>query len=1479
MSKLPSGTVTFLFTDVQDSTRLWEKYPADMRVALKRHDEIIESLAKQHNGFVVRPRGEGDSRFVVFERAIDGVTAAAAIQRALHTETWPEQTPLYVRMSLHTGEGEFRDGDYYGTAVNRCARLRGIAHGGQTVISKTTYELATEVISPADEYLDLGEHPLKGMQEPERVFQLSGAGLPSEFPPLKSPDDVEEPPAPGKPPFKGLQHFDETDAGLFFGRELLTAKIVSRLREGISPEGDGESFLALIVGASGSGKSSLVRAGLIPALKESESWPVHVITPGDRPLRALANSLNLDTLKEEMLQNERGLHQAVRRMLGEGDGEHLLLVVDQFEELFTLCRDEIERKAFVDNLLTAVAPETNGPTIVVIVLRADFYGHCAQYANLREALANRQEFIGPMTQEELQRAIEEPARQADWEFEPGLVDMLLQEVGDEPGALPLLSHALLETWQRRRGRTMTFTGYAESGGIRGAIAKTAEWVYWRMSPEEQAITRNLFLRLTELGEGTDEGGMPSPDTRRRVMLTELLPDIEEAPAARAATEEVLQILVDARLITTAEETAEVAHEALIREWPTLREWLNEDREGLLLHRHLTETAQEWQRLERASSELYRGKRLTQVLEWSWDHRDELNALEGEFLDASLADRRARQAAEEERQAKEAALEARSRRFLRALVGVFAVATVVAVILSIFAFNQQGIAQDNAATATVAQGLALHEAATSTVAQGEAQIQAATAVAAQEEAKTQADRADVAAADAIEQKNIAEQEARTALESYSLSLAANAQEALNDLDTATALVLANAANAIDQPPQRSQQILRQAAYSPGARQRFVIADIFQDVVGTVEGIDISPDGRTALLGFEDGTLILWDIETGKEVRRLVGHTRNIWYVIFSPDGERALSVGSWDGTAIYWKLSTGEQILRIDRSPYLMAEVAIHPNGHIAVIGETIMSSVEGVVNPVYSSNVVLWDLETGQEIRKIEGLKGTVQEMEFSPDGTKVLVGCGLETEGSKGYWFLWDLENDQDDIQIEELGNEEIATTVAISPDGRTALIGLFPRGEIYHWDLESMQLISIFEGHTRTVSGLSFVPQSHFAISSSFDNTLILWDLDTAEPITQFKIHTNDVLNMDISPNGRIALSSSLDGTLILWDLFSADEIRRFVGHTSTVSGLAFTSDGKHVFSSAGFNIFRPFLKEEYTIRLWDLDAGEQVINIDAPPDGGELGFLAGDLSPDGITALTGSTDNLLKLWNIETGEVIRSYAGHDDWVAVVEISPDGKKALSGTLRTPNLFLWDLETGEVIRKVVQDVQYPGTMDVAFSPDGKTALYATFDGPVVLLDLESGEEINRFIGHSDWVNNVAFTPDGRRAASCSRDGTVILWNIETGKEIHRYFEPDQGMHGLAITPDGKSAMIGLFNGTVILWDLESGKVIHRYFGHTERIWLIDISSDGRTAVTSGEDFIIIQWQLVDPPLDELLEWIETNRYMRELTCEERDLYRIGECE
>ncbi|MBP7692541.1 MAG: CHAT domain-containing protein, partial [Anaerolineales bacterium] len=470
----------------------------------------------------------------------------------------------------------------------------------------------------------------------------------------------EEAPAPGEPPFKGLQYFSEHDADKFYGRELLTAKLAGKLRT--------SRFLPVIVGSSGSGKSSVIRAGVIPALKRggaladgtlppegSATWPAYLLTPTARPLQALAAALTRDTeslsatttLIDDLRIDPRALHLHVLKHLNRSQGSRLLVVVDQFEEVFTLCKDDAERRAFIDNLLYAASETADGPTVVIIVLRADFYAHCAQYANLREAVANRQEFVGPMSPEELRRAIEEPARAGGWDLEPGLVDLILKEVGQEPGALPLMQHALLETWKRRRGRLVTLRGYHEAGGIHGAIAKTAQAIYQALPPAQQAVAQRLFLQLVELGEGAQ-------DTRRRARLEELSPRPEDRPSV----DQVLKKLVDNRLVVTTDTTAEVAHEALIREWPQLREWIDHNREGLRIHRDLSKTAQDWEYLLRESGVLYRGLRLVQALEWAAEplNAQQTTDLEREFLAASEAEfeREAREKEEQQQRELEAA---------------------------------------------------------------------------------------------------------------------------------------------------------------------------------------------------------------------------------------------------------------------------------------------------------------------------------------------------------------------------------------------------------------------------------------------------------------------------------------------------------------------------------------------------------------------------------------------------------------------------------------------------------------------------------------------------------------------------------------------------------------------------------------------------------------------------------------------------------
>jgi tetratricopeptide (TPR) repeat protein len=450
------------------------------------------------------------------------------------------------------------------------------------------------------------------------------------------------PPEPGDPPFQGLQYFDEKDASRFFGREALVAKIVGRLAA---------SRFLTVIGASGSGKSSVVRAGVIPALRRGErladgsmpptdsgQWDIRILTPSAHPLDALAANLTRDsesvsamaTLRADLVQDSNSLGLVARRVLAQNDKKHLLLVIDQFEEVFTQCRQDDERRAFIENLLHAIDPANPQPITILLTLRADFYSQLAFQDHLRELVSQNQEFIGAMNRDELTRAILQPAALGNWKVQEGLVDVILDDLGSEPGALPLLSHALLETWKRRRGRVLTVSGYTAAGGVRGAIAQTAETVFrQRLTREQQPIARMIFIKLAEMGED-------SLDTRRRATFSELITRSTDTTTIDA----VLSILTDARLVTTGTlepgdtRVVEVAHEALIREWPTLRDWLNQNREGLILHRQLTEDTNDWIKLGRDPGALYRGVRLKQTLEWVKSNTDLISLTEQEFLDAS-----------------------------------------------------------------------------------------------------------------------------------------------------------------------------------------------------------------------------------------------------------------------------------------------------------------------------------------------------------------------------------------------------------------------------------------------------------------------------------------------------------------------------------------------------------------------------------------------------------------------------------------------------------------------------------------------------------------------------------------------------------------------------------------------------------------------------------------------------------------------------
>jgi WD40 repeat protein/tRNA A-37 threonylcarbamoyl transferase component Bud32/energy-coupling factor transporter ATP-binding protein EcfA2 len=1218
-------------------------------------------------------------------------------------------------------------------------------------------------------------------------------------------------------PYRGLQVFEEDHAEFYFGREALIHQLVEKM-EALTAESQPASarpvqFLA-VLGASGSGKSSLVRAGLIPVLREgvvpgSADWVIQVMKPGSRPLTELAVQLTTAMAGEEappdvtvrqaqdaaqlrnsLVSDGRALHLAMRRAWSDGPPERrLLLVVDQLEEIFTLCDDEKTRRRFIENLLYATAVG-DGRVMVLLTMRADFYHRCAVYRDLAGRLSARHVLVGSMDEAELRRAIERPAQRVGLKFEPGLVDTILADVARQPGALPLLQHALLELWEQRQGRLLTLSAYQASGGVSWAIAQRAETLYAGFGSDEQAIVQRIMLRLTQPGEGTE-------DTRRRARKRELVTGTDEQQTR--AVEEVLQQLADARLITTSrdmasgEELVDVSHEALIRGWVRLQGWIDEDRAALRVHRQLTEAAYEWEQHNRDQSYLYRGAHLAQAEEWAETHSADLSELEGAFVEASRA---AAGAIEQEKEAarqrelaqaqalaeaerKRAEVQTRTGRRLRWLTAGLAVVFLLAIGAAGWARGEQRRAQ---AAAELSQ---------------------------------------------------------------SMALATSAQLALGEDNTDLALALALAANRMDDPPAQAQLTLYEAAYAPSTRR------LFDGHTEAVRSVVLSPDGRTALSGSADHSLILWDVETGEVLRRFEGHSDVVQSVTFSPDGRTALS-GSADHSLILWDLKTGEMMRRFEGHSDIVHSVALSADGRTALSGSG-------------DHTLILWNLETGEAIRRLEGHSDIVFSVALSPDGQAALSGSADRD------LILWDLETGEAIRRFE--GHTDWVTGVVFGPNGHTALSGSADT-DLILWDLESGAEIQHVVGESGEVLDVALSSDGRTALSGTSDSKLISWDLQSGEVLQQFLGHAGPVFDVAISPDGRTALSGSGDGHLRLWDLQSGAEMRRLV-YDAWATSVAISPDGRTALTGLG----------DGSLSWWDLQSGAEIRRLEGHTD---MLFAGVRFGPDGRTALSGSgdvfdvsEDNTLRLWDLETGQEIRRFEGHSDYLWGVDMSSDGRFAVSGAqdFRT---CLWDIQSGAKIRCSEGDLQL---RSVAISPDGRTFLVGpgrdlpggrtTSDYSVRLYDLETGEEIRRLSAHSASVAGLAFSPDGRTALSGAFDSLMILWDLESGTEIRRFPGHSAGLLSIAFSADGRTALSGALDQTLILWDLESGAAIRRFLGHNDFAMSVALSPDGRAALSAGfRDQTVRLWR-IDASLDELRAWVQANRYVPELTCEQRAQYRV----
>jgi WD40 repeat protein len=1110
-------------------------------------------------------------------------------------------------------------------------------------------------------------------------------------------------------PYRGLRVFEEEHARFFFGRAGDVQRLLERLRHG--------RFIA-VLGVSGSGKSSLTRAGLVPALRAgglpgSEGWRICVIRPGAHPLEALASAAvalgdarGMGSALADLARGDRGLHLAVQFALADHpQDERAVVVVDQLEEAFTLCDEARERRRAFDNLVYA-ASRPGGRCVVIVTMRADFYPRLAEHRELAQLVESAQELVGGLSDDELRQAIEGPAHRVGLELQNGLPEAILEDAGRDPGALPLLEHALLETWRRRHAGMLTLEGYIASGGVQGALAERAEEVYGKLT-DRQEVARRLLLRLTRPGVGVE-------DTRRRAPLGELL----DAGAERPAIEEVISRFTDARLLTSGRDEAgrswvEVAHEALIRGWPRLQGWIDDSRRALVIQRRLTEAAEDWERVGRDEGVLFRGARLTEARESPARSDLGVTHLEREFLDASLERERRERGARRRRVAIAFASLA------LALVAIGAVA-VVALERSREAVGQRNIA--------ISRGLALQSANTLG---NDPALAITLALRALDKSPT-----DQAAA-ALRQATLTYREL-----------------AVLRADSKTAHTAAFSRHGSHAVSGGTDGIVR--VWDVGTRR--VTARLAAGH-SSVRAARFSPDGQRLVLGFEDGALAVTDTSLG--ALRVVLHVRDhaILSVAFSGDGT-TLAAAASDGTV---------RVLAADgRGPARILR------GHEdEVVGIDLSPDGDRAVSASKDGSVRLWDAKNGQAVRVLHTGETPETAVRFSPNG-KQIVGVGFD-----GWVRLWDASSGAPVRRLSGEGRELLAA--AFSPDGhRVAAAG--QDGVIRVWSVAGGPPVAVLRGQRSSVLDIGFGPASDRLISAGDDGTVRIWDAGRVQtwsaPITGIDFNPDGRLIAGgggddgtvrvwdaatgrlrarlLGPEGYTAARFSLNDDRVviasdqpnvrIWPV-SADAAQVVVKLPAGrwLNAARFDSSGDRiVYADDGRN-------RSSRVVVRNLRSGREVALGGVPKDQ----VWDAQFSPDGEHVAAVFESGAVMVWRVDRpAKSERELRGHGGHLNALAYSRDGQIATAGADGT--VRVWSPGGPEVVLQGHDE----SVTTVVFTPNGRRVLSSSQDGTVRLWDGGGGEALAVLETSEGAVYDVALSRDGK-IATLGKDGVVRVFRCD----------------------------------------------------------------------------------------------------------------------
>ncbi len=1145
-----------------------------------------------------------------------------------------------------------------------------------------------------------------------------------------------EPPSGYSNPYKGLQAFQEADENDFFGRKDLIERLVTRLAK----TDQNPRFLA-IVGPSGSGKSSIALAGLIPALKRgalfgSQEWFYVQITPGNNPVQQLADGLlsiasqTPTSLTDLFGADDEALAKIVPAILPVDDSE-LVLLIDQFEEVFTLVSNEEIRTRFL-NMLVKAAQTPDSRLKLIITLRADFYDRPLQYAGLSELMRDNTEVVLPLSLPEMEEAITQPAERFGIQFEHGLVARIISDVNQQPGALPLLQFALTELFDKRDGYFLKTESYLASGGVLGALARRAEDLYITLDTYSQAAAQQMFLRLVSLTEGSE-------DTRRRVTRTEL----NIISSDKSIVQHVISEFGKHRLLTfdyepgTRTPTVEVAHEALIREWKRLHDWLQSSREELRLHRRLTQVTSEWVAADKDKSFLPSGARLVQYESLAISPLIKLTPDESAYIWAGVAARQ------------RAALRTRN-----IAIGV-GIAALFAIALALFAFDRQQAAE----------------------------VQT---VRANEEAVISRSRE--LAITALRSENRLDLALLLSLESLNT---ANTFEARNSLVTN-----------LEAKPQLTHFLtahtdtIRALAYSPDGR---LLASAGKDLsiilwdtqtnqpVGQplkghtnwINALAFSPDSHTLFSVGIDGTIRRWDVATGQAIGEpLPPGATEFWSVAYNPDG-KTFATGDKDGTVLLWDVAAGKPIGKpLQGHTDLIYALAYSPDG-------TMLASGSG------DGTIRLWNAADGQPIGEpLAEHTGGVLALAFSPDGSR------LASTGIDKSVILWDPSTGE---PIDEIptGHTERVKALAYSSDG-SLLATASDDNTVRIWDPDTLQQVGPNLTGYDHIWSMAFNPKNQSLAVAAADTSVMIWDLASNQPFIESIIsQTSNILAAAYSPNSEqyafAGGSKENDNLIHVWDSATNKELKSLPVTGGYITDLAFGPDGNQLVAAGSSNALEiwnvPDAKLLLTIpltgdnryipvayspdgriiasgnstgevQLWDARTGAQIGNTLKAHTGAILSL---SFNSDGKWLASASTDKMVIIWDVKTQKPIgKPLQGHTDEVWAVKFSPDDQLIATGSTDR-SIRLWNTVTHEPVGQPLLG-HTDRVKSLAFTPDGATLVSGSQDNTIILWDVAQKLPIGRpLVGHTNFINAVSVSPDGSTLISAGEDSQLIKWNIDLG--------------------------------------------------------------------------------------------------------------------